>query len=125
MFNKKLGKQNAGKAGSANDVNLGDPFVYKHLGSMASVGRYKALVDLSQTKVILVIIIIIIISFFEYKLLNKAFTILFTTGCKGGCDGRVFELADLAVCLFDACFELEEQAICHDQLGDNLGLWER
>ncbi|KAK9051743.1 hypothetical protein SSX86_028371 [Deinandra increscens subsp. villosa] len=50
LFNKKIGKQNAGKAGSANDVVLGDPFVYKHLGSMASVGRYKALVDLTQTK---------------------------------------------------------------------------
>ncbi|KAF5760654.1 putative NADH:ubiquinone reductase (non-electrogenic) [Helianthus annuus] len=50
LFNKKIGKQNAGRACSANDVDLGDPFVYKHLGSMASVGRYKALVDLSQTK---------------------------------------------------------------------------
>ncbi|KAI3745485.1 hypothetical protein L1987_58599 [Smallanthus sonchifolius] len=50
LFNKKIGKQNAGKACSANDVVLGDPFVYKHLGSMASVGRYKALVDLSQSK---------------------------------------------------------------------------
>ncbi|KVH96961.1 Pyridine nucleotide-disulfide oxidoreductase, FAD/NAD(P)-binding domain-containing protein [Cynara cardunculus var. scolymus] len=50
LFNNKIGKQNAGKAGSANDLVLGDPFVYKHLGSMASVGRYKALVDLSQSK---------------------------------------------------------------------------
>ncbi|KAI7738429.1 hypothetical protein M8C21_015659, partial [Ambrosia artemisiifolia] len=50
LFNKKIAKQNAGKACSANDVNLGDPFVYKHLGSMASVGRYKALVDLTQSK---------------------------------------------------------------------------
>lgn len=49
LFNK-LGKQNAGKASSAKDVPLGDPFVYKHLGSMASVGRYKALVDLRQSK---------------------------------------------------------------------------
>ncbi|KAI3718841.1 hypothetical protein L6452_19726 [Arctium lappa] len=50
LFNNKIGKQNAGKARSANDAVLGDPFVYKHLGSMASVGRYKALVDLSQSK---------------------------------------------------------------------------
>ncbi|CAI9289053.1 unnamed protein product [Lactuca saligna] len=45
LFNKKIGKQNAGRAYSAKDIDLGDPFVYKHLGSMASVGRYKALVD--------------------------------------------------------------------------------
>ncbi|KAL8228170.1 hypothetical protein R6Q57_015754 [Mikania cordata] len=50
LFNKKIGKQNAGKASSAKDIALGDPFVYKHLGSMASVGRYKALVDLTQSQ---------------------------------------------------------------------------
>ncbi|GMP72629.1 hypothetical protein CsSME_00030583 [Camellia sinensis var. sinensis] len=49
LFNK-LGQQNGGRASCAKDVALGDPFVYKHLGSMASVGRYKALVDLRQTK---------------------------------------------------------------------------
>ncbi|KAH6773735.1 alternative dehydrogenase 2 [Perilla frutescens var. hirtella] len=46
----RIGKQEGGKASSAKDVPLGDPFVYKHLGSMASVGRYKALVDLSHSK---------------------------------------------------------------------------
>lgn len=50
LFNR-IGKQNGGKAFSAKDIPLGDPFVYKHLGSMASVGRYKALVDLRQSKV--------------------------------------------------------------------------
>lgn len=50
LFNK-IGKQNEGKALSAQNIPLGDPFVYKHLGSMASVGRYKALVDLRQSKV--------------------------------------------------------------------------
>ncbi|PWA46189.1 NADH dehydrogenase [Artemisia annua] len=50
LFNKRIGKQNAGKACSAKDIDLGDPFVYKHLGSMASVGRYKALVDLTQSQ---------------------------------------------------------------------------
>lgn len=48
----RIGKQNGGKAFSANGMNLGDPFVYRHLGSMASVGHYKALVDLRQSKVI-------------------------------------------------------------------------
>ncbi|XP_030488207.2 internal alternative NAD(P)H-ubiquinone oxidoreductase A2, mitochondrial [Cannabis sativa] len=49
LFNK-IGKQNGGKAFSANDIPFGDPFVYRHLGSMATVGRYKALVDLRQSK---------------------------------------------------------------------------
>lgn len=46
-----IGKQNGGKALSAKDITLGDPFVYRHLGSMATVGRYKALVDLREAKV--------------------------------------------------------------------------
>ncbi|KAK9268099.1 hypothetical protein L1049_010538 [Liquidambar formosana] len=49
LFNR-VGKQNGGKALSAKDIPLGEPFVYKHLGSMATVGRYKALVDLRQSK---------------------------------------------------------------------------
>ncbi|XP_022715959.1 internal alternative NAD(P)H-ubiquinone oxidoreductase A1, mitochondrial-like [Durio zibethinus] len=49
VFNR-IGKQDGGKAFSAKDMSLGEPFVYKHLGSMASVGRYKALVDLRQSK---------------------------------------------------------------------------
>ncbi|XP_016165377.1 internal alternative NAD(P)H-ubiquinone oxidoreductase A1, mitochondrial-like [Arachis ipaensis] len=49
LFNK-MGKQNGGKAFSAKSIPLGDPFVYTHLGSMASVGGYKALVDLRQSK---------------------------------------------------------------------------
>ncbi|XP_057419976.1 internal alternative NAD(P)H-ubiquinone oxidoreductase A1, mitochondrial-like [Lotus japonicus] len=49
LFNE-IGKQNGGKAFSAKDIPLGDTFVYRHLGSMASVGRYKALVDLRQSK---------------------------------------------------------------------------
>lgn len=49
LFNK-MAKQDGGKALSAKDIALGNPFVYNHLGSMASVGRYKALVDLRQSK---------------------------------------------------------------------------
>ncbi|PPD84176.1 hypothetical protein GOBAR_DD18887 [Gossypium barbadense] len=49
VFNR-MAKEDGGKAFSAKDMSLGDPFVYKHLGSMASVGRYKALVDLRQSK---------------------------------------------------------------------------
>lgn len=47
----KIGRASGGHANSTADVNLGAPFVYKHLGSMATVGRYKALVDLRQNKV--------------------------------------------------------------------------
>ncbi|KMZ75479.1 NADH dehydrogenase [Zostera marina] len=46
----KIGRASGGHANSTADVNLGAPFVYKHLGSMATVGRYKALVDLRQNK---------------------------------------------------------------------------
>ncbi|PKI61549.1 hypothetical protein CRG98_018045 [Punica granatum] len=49
LFNR-IGKQNGGKAFSTTSINLGDPFVYRHLGSMASVGHYKALVDLRESK---------------------------------------------------------------------------
>ncbi|TXG74407.1 hypothetical protein EZV62_002986 [Acer yangbiense] len=46
----RLGKAGGGQANSAKDIELGDPFVYKHLGSMATLGRFKALVDLRQSK---------------------------------------------------------------------------
>ena len=48
----KIGKEGGGRANSGQVIDLGEPFVYKHLGSMASVGSYKALVDLRQSKVI-------------------------------------------------------------------------
>ncbi|EEC71737.1 hypothetical protein OsI_04297 [Oryza sativa Indica Group] len=43
-------KAGGGHANCEIDVDLGPAFVYKHLGSMATVGRYKALVDLRQSK---------------------------------------------------------------------------
>ncbi|KAJ4840973.1 tubulin alpha 1 [Turnera subulata] len=46
----KIGKAGGGRANSAKDMEFGDPFVYKHLGSMATIGSYKALVDLRQSK---------------------------------------------------------------------------
>lgn len=46
----KIGKEGGARAGSGKDLELGAPFVYKHLGSMATIGRYKALVDLRQSK---------------------------------------------------------------------------
>ncbi|GAB4824538.1 Internal alternative NAD(P)H-ubiquinone oxidoreductase A1, mitochondrial [Ancistrocladus abbreviatus] len=45
-----IGKAGGGRANSAKDIDLGDPFVYQHLGSMATIGSYKALVDLRQSK---------------------------------------------------------------------------
>lgn len=46
----KMGKAGGGRANAANDMDYGNPFVYKHLGSMATIGSYKALVDLRQSK---------------------------------------------------------------------------
>lgn len=46
-----MGKASGGHANAAKDIDLGEPFVYKHLGSMATLGRFKALVDLRQSKV--------------------------------------------------------------------------
>lgn len=46
----KVGKEGGGHANSAQNMNFGDPFIYKHLGSMATIGRYKALVDLRESK---------------------------------------------------------------------------
>ncbi|KAJ4915254.1 Internal alternative NAD(P)H-ubiquinone oxidoreductase A1 [Raphanus sativus] len=45
-----MGKAGGGRAWSAKETELGEPFVYKHLGSMATIGRYKALVDLRESK---------------------------------------------------------------------------
>lgn len=49
----QLGKAGGGRANSAANIDMGEPFVYKHLGSMATIGRYKALVDLRTSKVIM------------------------------------------------------------------------
>ncbi|CAN7039460.1 hypothetical protein Bca4012_069940 [Brassica carinata] len=45
-----MGKAGGGRAWNAKGTELGEPFVYKHLGSMATIGRYKALVDLRESK---------------------------------------------------------------------------
>ncbi|CAA7026344.1 unnamed protein product [Microthlaspi erraticum] len=45
-----MGKAGGGRANSAKGMELGEPFVYKHMGSMATIGRYKALVDLRESK---------------------------------------------------------------------------
>ncbi|XP_030447353.1 internal alternative NAD(P)H-ubiquinone oxidoreductase A2, mitochondrial [Syzygium oleosum] len=45
-----VAKAGGGQANSSKEIALGDPFVYRHLGSMATIGRYKALVDLRQSK---------------------------------------------------------------------------
>ncbi|KAJ6409083.1 hypothetical protein OIU84_008722 [Salix udensis] len=46
----KIGKDGGGRSNSGKEVELGGPFVYRHLGSMATIGSYKALVDLRQSK---------------------------------------------------------------------------
>lgn len=47
----RIGKAGGGRENGAKDMDFGEPFVYRHMGSMASVGRHKALVDLRQSKV--------------------------------------------------------------------------
>lgn len=46
----RIGRAGGGRSGDAKDIPMGNPFVYRHMGSMATVGRYKALVDLRQSK---------------------------------------------------------------------------
>ncbi|XP_044483414.1 internal alternative NAD(P)H-ubiquinone oxidoreductase A1, mitochondrial-like [Mangifera indica] len=46
----KIGKAGGGHANCAKDMDFGGQFVYRHLGSMATLGRHKALVDLRQSK---------------------------------------------------------------------------
>lgn len=72
----QLGKAGGGPANSAKDIHLGDVFVYRHLGSMATIGRYKALVDLRQSKVIIIIILFfsfLFSLFMEQKINNCGF----------------------------------------------------
>ena len=52
----RIGEAGGGRANTAKGVDLGDPFVYRHLGQMATLGRYKALVDLRQSKVIIMLL---------------------------------------------------------------------
>lgn len=46
----RIGKAGGGHASAAKEMDFGAPFVYRHLGSMATIGRYKALVDLRKSK---------------------------------------------------------------------------
>ncbi|KAJ7541713.1 hypothetical protein O6H91_10G072500 [Diphasiastrum complanatum] len=46
----KIARQGRGRACSASGLEEGEPFIYRHLGSMATVGRFKALVDLRESK---------------------------------------------------------------------------
>ncbi|CAA6654750.1 unnamed protein product [Spirodela intermedia] len=46
----QIARAGGGHANSSGGIELGAPFHYRHLGSMATVGRYKALVDLRQSK---------------------------------------------------------------------------
>ena len=43
----RIGKAGGGYANKARDKEFREPFIYKHLGSMTFLSRYKALVDLS------------------------------------------------------------------------------
>ncbi|KAF9591352.1 hypothetical protein IFM89_003975 [Coptis chinensis] len=83
MLNQ-IGKEGGGHAHCVGDKELGAPFVYKHLGSMATVGRYKALVDLRKSKV----------------------------GGKRSVSHGICQLVYLAISISDPCGKLEEQILC-------------
>lgn len=104
-----MGKQGAGKASSGKDIPLGDPFVYKHLGSMASVGRYKALVDLRQSKVTNFPIITYSIRMYQEN--DSHLYIHWLAGRKGFGTSRVRKLVHLAVSLSNSSNQLEKQIL--------------
>ena len=67
----KIGKANGGRANSAKDVDFGDQFVYKHMGSMASIGSYKALVDLRQSKVTFISELLLVLQKLMYGFIHS------------------------------------------------------
>lgn len=111
----KIGKANGGYANTSVNIELGEPFVYKHLGSMATVGRYKALVDLRQSKVVFLInystdIIQFVIpqnAVFFFPILFELFLYLLS-GSKGDIYCRLCKLVYLAICVSNTCYELEK-----------------
>lgn len=124
LFNK-IGAQNAGKALSLKDIPLGEPFVYKHLGSMATVGRYKALVDLRQSKVGAFQPFIIKANVIYNQSICLNLLSMFLAGCKRHIACRILELVHLAFRLSDASRQLEEQVLCCSKLGYHDCLWQR
>ncbi|EXB94111.1 putative NADH dehydrogenase [Morus notabilis] len=93
----RIGKDGGAFANTAKDMAFGDPFVYKHLGSMATIGRYKALVDLRQSK----------LHWDDLWGYNSA-------GGKGLISCWILELVHLAIGISYTCDQLEEQILCGD-----------
>lgn len=114
----QLGKAGGGRANSAKDIHLGDVFVYRHLGSMATIGRYKALVDLRQSKVIL---------FFSFLFfIYRRYIYINNCGWTGGqrlVYGWFSKLVHLAISLSYTCRKLEEQILRSNQLAYNPYIW--
>ncbi|PWZ12913.1 Internal alternative NAD(P)H-ubiquinone oxidoreductase A1, mitochondrial [Zea mays] len=126
----RIAAQNGGKAHCAGKANLGEPFVYKHIGSMASVGRYKALVDLRENKALpLSPSISPLTDQCNAKCgmrLVPRFdkSVLVFAGCQGGVDGWLPQLADVAVSVPDTGGELEEQVLRGGELGNDACVWQ-
>jgi NADH:ubiquinone reductase (non-electrogenic) len=76
-------KAGGGHANSSVEVDLGPKFVYKHMGSMATVGRYKALVDLRQSKVGCCPILHELIQFSSRSGANWVFIFIYLQDSKG------------------------------------------
>jgi hypothetical protein len=100
-------KAGGGHANSNVEVDLGPKFVYKHLGSMATVGRYKALVDLRQSKVGCCSILYELVQLSSCSRVNSAFFPLFA-GLERGIHCRICKLVYLALSIPDSCCQLEK-----------------
>ncbi|KAK6138467.1 hypothetical protein DH2020_027787 [Rehmannia glutinosa] len=96
----RLGKAGGGRADAAKDMDFGDQFVYRHLGSMATIGRYKALVDLRKSKSL-------------------------SSGSKRSSAGGIRQLVYLALGVSHSCHKLEEQILYSNQLADDFRVWSR
>lgn len=107
---------------------MGNPFEYKHLGSMASVGRYKALVDLRQSKVNEPKLLGIKHHSCFLRSLHVLICIIWgelDIGCERHINGRVRQLVHMAICLSHSCNQLEKQVLCGCELGYHSCLWQR
>lgn len=105
----KISKDGGGHANSAKEIDFGEPFEYKHLGSMATVGRFKALVDLRQSKVIFCF------SFFTLEVLiwmTCEASLNSFIGGKRDISSRIRQLVYMAFSISNTSCQLEEQILC-------------
>lgn len=101
-------KAGGGHANSQVEVDLGPKFVYKHLGSMATVGRYKALVDLRQSKVGCSSVLCESLQFTRRSGVELSVFFFLFAGLKGHIHRRICKLVHLALSIPHPCCQLEK-----------------